>query len=196
MEGWCLKQLTGPRITPGGTPSIPGILQLIPAAKADWRGSRGKGTPASSMWLQAHTLPITYICAGPEELKQEAIPQHLLQPTARHNLLFLVEPESGEGSLQVSHPGEELLTEVAGCTTPHSRVGRLRLLGLWQWGMGGLSTSTPPCPPTCRAPCHQGFPQAAGVKFSLTPTQRVQPPNTTPPHPLPSNTARGFLLSW
>lgn len=149
MEGWCLKQLTGPHITPRGTPSNPGILQLIPAAKADWRGSRGKGTPASSMWLQAHTLPITYVCAGPEELKQEAIPQHLLQPTARHSLLFLDEPESGEGSLQVSHPAEELLTEVAGCWLYHTpqqswAVEAARTLAI---GHGGaLCKHTTPAP--------------------------------------------------
>lgn len=66
----------------------------------------------------------------------------------------------------------------AGCTTPHSRVGRAGLLGLRQSGTGGPSASTPPS--TCRAACHQGFPQAARAKFSLTPTQRVQPPDTTP----------------
>lgn len=36
-------------------------------------------------------------------------------------------------------------------------------------------------PPHLHSSCHQGFPQAAGAKFSLTPTQRVQPPDTTPP---------------
>lgn len=48
------------------------------------------------------------------------------------------------------------------------------LPGLLQSGKGGPSAST------SRATCHQGFSQA-GVKFSLTPTQHVQPPDTTPP---------------
>lgn len=136
---------------------MPGIPQPIPAAKADWRGSRGKGTAASSAWLQAHTLPITQVCAGPEELKQEAIPLHLLQPTARHSPLFLVERGSGEGSLQVSHPAPTWLKLLgAGCTTPHSRVGQVRLPGLWQSGTGGGPSASTPLA-TCRAPATRDF---------------------------------------
>lgn len=68
------------------------------------------------------------------------------------------------------------------------------LCGYSQSGKGGVpspSTHTP----AYRATHPQGFSQAAGVKFSITPTRCVQPPDTTPPPTLPPNAGRGFLPS-
>jgi len=95
-----------------------------------------------------------------KRVKAEAILLHLLQPTARHRLLFLVECGSGAGSLQVFYSACELPAEVASWvpavpTTPHRQgsAGNAAvaqeqgvLTGLLQWGGGGPSATTPPPP--------------------------------------------------